>query len=292
MLLGRLGLETAQVPHTDRHGLLWLERGRLTVESGNLVFTTAGSPRLKAGAYDIAYQTVSNVLLGPGSTISHDALRLLARHDTGMLAVGSDGVRLYAVSMPFGPDRAERARRHALLWADETHRIDIARSMYALRLGEPLPEYARDLDSLRGIEGARMKAVYQNLAGRYGLAWHGRRYDRMAPERTNLINQAVNHAATAVYAAARVAVAVTGTIPQLGFIHETSGHAFALDIADLYRATITLPAAFEAVQTCRNNDDIETRTRTLTGTKLHKEDVIATMIDRIKELLDDDSGNP
>src|SRR6056297_2163219 len=102
---GRLGLDTARVPHTDRHGLMWLERGRLAVEDGNLVFTTAGFDDLEAGAYDIPYQQVSNILLCPGGVVRHDALRILARRDTGLLAVGSKGVRLYAATMPFGPDR-------------------------------------------------------------------------------------------------------------------------------------------------------------------------------------------
>ena len=35
------------------------------------------------------------ILLGPGSTVSHDALRLLARHGTVLAAVGEDGVRFY-----------------------------------------------------------------------------------------------------------------------------------------------------------------------------------------------------
>ena len=32
MLKGRLGLETARIPHKDRNGLIWLARGALTVE--------------------------------------------------------------------------------------------------------------------------------------------------------------------------------------------------------------------------------------------------------------------
>ena len=43
-----------------------------------------------------------------------------------------------------------------------------------------------------------------------------------------------------------IAVTATGAIPQLGFIHEHSGEAFALDIADLFRDTILLPAAFQS----------------------------------------------
>ncbi len=295
MLKGRLGLETARVPHADRHGLMWLERGRLAVEKGTLVFTTAGTDALEPGAYDIPFQQLSNLLLGPGTVISHDALRLLARQQTGVLAVGSKGVRLYAASMPFGPDRSKRARRHARLWSDKERRIDVARKMYAIRLGGELPAYTRDLNTLRGIEGTRVKRVYRNLAQQYDVDWQGRRYNRHDPESNDLVNKAINHAVTAVYAAARIAVAVTGTIPQLGFIHESSGHAFALDIADLFRSSTALPVAFRAAKRCdkQGRANIESTTRKLAGRTLRQDDVIPEMIDRIKEVLnvDDDSGN-
>ena len=259
------------------------------MEKGTLVFTTAGSDLLEAGAYDLPFQQISNLLLGPGTVISHDALRLLARHQTGLLAVGSKGVRLYAASMPFGPDRSPRARQHARLWADEEARIDVARAMYALRMGGQLPAHARDLNSLRGIEGARVKRAYQNLAQQYGVAWSGRRYDRHDPEASDLINKAINHAVTAVYAAARIAVAVAGAIPQLGFIHETSGRAFALDIADLFRSSVALPVAFRATKRCQQRPglDVEATTRKLAGRTLRQEKIIPEMIDRIKELLDE-----
>lgn len=292
-LKGRLGLETARVPHGDRHGLIWLERGKLVVEDGNLVFTTAGSIQLEAGAYDIPFQQISCVLLGPGGVVSHDALRVLTRHDTGLLAVGSGGVRLYASFMPDGPDRSEIARRQTTLWSDEGTRIAVARKMYAIRLGEALPQ--RDLDALRGIEGRRVKETYRRLADQFGVEWNGRRYDRSNPEKTDVINQAINHAATAVYAAARVATEAIGAIPQLGFIHESSGRAFALDIADLVRSDVTLPISFRSAKRCVNHDrtDVESVTRRLAGETLRKDDVIPEMIDHIKRVLDvdDDSGN-
>ena len=49
MLVGRLGLETARVPHADRHGVLYLDRGHLTVEDGCLSFRCAGGGALPAG---------------------------------------------------------------------------------------------------------------------------------------------------------------------------------------------------------------------------------------------------
>lgn len=293
MLLGRLGLADPRVPHADRHGLLWLERGKLFARQGTLCFVTAGSQQLEAGEYDIPYQTVSNILLGPGTTVSHDALRLLARHGTGLFAIGQNGVRFYA-SMPFGPDDSALAREQVRLWSDETRRIGVARRMYARRFGEALPQ--TDINALRGIEGRRMKQLYKRLAEQHNIEWKGRRFDRMDPEKDDIINSAINHCATACYASARVAVAITGAIPQLGFIHEASGHAFALDIADLFRATITLPAAFHSAGLFqrREGDDIERIARETMGRKLYQEKVIPKMIDAIKELIHghDDRRNP
>lgn len=290
---GRLGLETARIPHADRHGLLWLERGKLTVRNGTLFFSTAGSSNLDRGSYDIPFQMVSCILLAPGTTISHDVLRLLARHGTGLLAVGEGGVRLYA-SMPFGPDASQLARRQVQLWADESGgRLQVARRMYAMRLGEVMP--ASEIAVLRGIEGARMKETYRRLAQQFGIEWHGRRYDRANPEKTDDTNQAINHAATAVSAAGMVAVASTGTIPQLGFIHEDSGISFALDIADLFRDSVTLPVAFSAIGRVRRDPlvPLERVVRQVANEVFRKTRLIPSMIDRIKELFrgDDSVGN-
>ncbi len=274
----------------DRHGLMWLGRGNLTVHQGTLHFTTAGYDDLAPGEYSIPYQMVSCFLLQPGTTVSHDVLRILARHGTGLAAVGQGGVKLYA-SMPFGPDESARARRQAELWANPDRRTWVARRMYGWRLGEVLP--AEDLNTLRGIEGSRVKKSYQRLADQFGIKWFGRRYDRANPESTDLPNQAINHAAKALHAAAMMAVAVTGTIPQLGFIHEASGIAFTLDIADLFRETITLPIAFGAVRRFRQDSSgtLERLVRQIGGKTFRQEKVISRMIDRIKELLDgNDSG--
>jgi len=287
MLKGRLGLETARVPHADRAGLLYLARGALTARDGTLAFLqgqATDSDALSTGDYAIPLQGISMILLGPGSTVSHDALRLLAHARTALAAVGEDGVRLYTAP-PLIPDQSGLARLQARIWADDDLRIMTARRMYAWRLGEVLPH--RDLDVLRGIEGARMKETYRLLAQSHGVEWKGRRYDRSAPTAADLPNQALNHASSAVEAAAAIAVAATGTIPQLGFIHEDPGQSFVLDVADLYRADLTIPCAFRAAKLAGANptDNIERVTRRLTGEAISRHQVIPAMIDRIKALI-------
>ena len=290
MLVGRLGLETARLPHSDRHGLISLDRGHLTVEDGCLTFACAGGGATPAGRYGLPHQSISLVLLGPGSTVSHDALRLLARHGVGLVAVGEDGVRFYTAP-PLMPDFSNLARAQATFWADERKgRLMVARRMYALRLGEVLPH--RDINVLRGIEGARMKATYRIAAERAGIRWNGRRYDRQNPNAADRPNQALNHAASAVEGAACIAVAATATIPQLGFIHEDSGQSFVLDVADMVRDTVTIPCAFKAVTIAERqpNESIERLTRRLTGERLRRDGVIPLLIERVKTILAEPSA--
>ena len=108
------------------------------------------------------------------------------------------------------------------------------------------------------------------------------------PTAADLPNQAINHAASAVEAAAAVAVAATGTIPQLGFIHEDSGQSFVLDIADLFRDSVTLPAAFRAAKegAKRADQPIERLTRRWVGETMRGQATLPAMIERIKTLFE------
>lgn len=282
MLIGRLGLEKARVPHSERHGLVWLDRGKLSVEDGCLHFVTAGGT-LERGSYQIPHQSTSAVLLGPGATITHDALRLLARHGCVLCAVGEGGVRHYTAP-PLNPDTSALARQQVTLWSKYESRMEVARRMYAHRFDEIVR--TRDIEVLRGMEGARIKRAYVTAAARFDIHWKGRRYDRQNPMATDLPNQALNHAAVTVQAAATVAVSATGTIPQLGFVHEDSGQSFVLDIADLRRHDIVLDIAFGAAKEAEERDiSVDRLVRTRAATVFRKQNVIPAMIDSIKSVL-------
>ena len=282
MLRGRLGLEKIRVPYNSRHALIWLDRGRLDVVNGCLRFTTSGGT-LDSGQYEIPHEAISIVLLGPGSSVTHDALRILANHGTALAAIGEGGVRLYTAP-PLMTAQSSLARIQARSWASPKQRIAIAQRMYALRLGEILPH--RDIEVLRGIEGDRVKKAYKKKAEEFGIIWRGRRYDRTNPQSADVPNQALNHASSAVRSGAAIAVMATATIPQLGFIHEDSAQAWILDIADLYRDEITLNIAFGAVrQTAEGHGTLEHTVRLRAASIFSEANVIPSMIDRIHTLL-------
>lgn len=283
MLSGRLGLDKARIPYADRHGLIWLDRGRLEVEDGCIRFVTPGGT-LPAGDYQIPHQSVSIVLLGPGSSVTHDALRILAAHGCALAAIGSGGVRFYTAA-PLLPDTSTIARRQVTLWANPASRMDVARQMYAIRFGEEVK--ARTLEMLRGMEGARLKRLYELTAHSFGVPWKGRRYDRQNPNATDIANQAINHAASAVEAAAAIAVAATAAIPQLGFVHEDSGQSFILDVADLVRHDATLQIAFGAAKQSlkQPSDNLERLVRTRAAEVFNRDQVVSKLIEYIKTLL-------
>jgi CRISPR-associated protein Cas1 len=282
MLKGRLGLERVQIAHADRHGLLYLDRGVLTVEDGCLHFASGGGV-LPVGDYQLPHQTLSALLIGPGTSLSHDVLRLLARHGTSLVAVGTDATRLYTAPA-IGPDRSDVARAQVEAWADPKQRTAIARKMYARRLGEVLPH--KDIEVLRGIEGARVKESYKLLAQSFGLAWKRRDYDRRNPDAADVANQALNHASTAVRSAAGVAVAAVSAVPQLGFIHEDSSQAFVLDIADLYREKVTLRIAFHVAKRVEQGatDSVDRLVRQTAAREFRRVTLVPRMIDDIKGL--------
>ena len=290
LIPGRLGLAGSRIPHVERHGLLWLSKGRLYVSEGTLRFQTAGGEDFDAGDYAIPYQSVSMILAGPGTSITHDVLRILARHGTLLAAVGEGGVKFYTAP-PMGQGRSDVARAHARLWADEDSRLFVARRMYAIRFGEVLPH--RNISALRGMEGGRLKRLYEIIAQKYGVTWKGRRHDHQNPLAADLPNQAINHAATFVEAAADIAVAAVGALPPLGFIHEDSSNAFTLDIADLWRTEVTLPLAFSVAARVEKNPllKLERELRFEAARWFRKHKLIPSMIERIKELLTVDDSD-
>jgi CRISPR-associated protein Cas1 len=280
----RLGLAATRLAHADRHGLVRLMHCEVRVRDGDVYVVAAASPEMPAGEYGLPYQALSLLMLGPGCSITQDALRILARHGVALVATGEQGTRCY--SQPaYGAARSEVARAHATLWADAQRRLEVARRMYAIRFGEVLPH--RDIAVLRGIEGARVRAAYTTLAAQASIKWDGRRFDRSDPESSDPPNQAINYVVSCVESAAEIAVYAVGALPALGFVHEDSSNAFVLDVADLARVELTVPLAFAATREHLDTGaPLERLCRKACVKAFKDKRVIGRFIDRIKHVLE------
>jgi CRISPR-associated protein Cas1 len=196
-------------------------------------------------------------MLEPGTRVSHAATKLAAQVGTLLVWVGEAGVRLYASGQPGGA-RADRLLYQAKLALDEALRLKVVRKMYEVRFGEEPPQ-RRSVEQLRGIEGARVKKMYQLLAKQYGVQWHGRNYDPKDWKKGDIANQCVSAATSCLYGITEAAVLAAGYAPAVGFIHTGKPLSFVYDIADLFKFDTVVPLAFKIAASSPANPDKKVR---------------------------------
>lgn len=224
----------------DSLSFLYLENVRIVQDD-----TGVCAQVIKKDSVDRVYvptAALSCILLGPGTSITQPALATIARHGTTMVCVGSGGVRSYAAIQPSSLTTAWLERQvHA--WADDQHRLDVATAMYQRRFRTEVPA-GTTLAQLRGLEGQRVKALYRLLAQKHSISRFRRNYDPDNWNDQDPVNLALSSANTALYGTVHAAILALGCSPALGFVHSGTQHAFVYDIADLYKAQITIPLAF------------------------------------------------
>ncbi|MFI9048869.1 type I-E CRISPR-associated endonuclease Cas1e [Streptomyces sp. NPDC053427] len=186
---------------------------------------------------------LSCVLLGPGTSITARALTTLVRHGTSVIATGAGGVRTYSATIP--DSLSTRWLEHqARAWANDNERLAVATRMYEHRFGPGTVPPGTTLTSLRGLEGQRLKALYKLLAQQHKIGRFKRVYDPAKWDEQDPVNLALSSANTCLYGIVHAAIVSMGCSPALGFVHSGNQQAFVYDIADLYKAELTIPLAF------------------------------------------------
>ena len=238
---------------SDRISFLYAERCVVNRDGNSLTITDQ-----RGVAYAPATQ-VAALLLGPGTKITYAAMALLGDAGVTTLWVGERGVRYYAHGRP--PAKSSRMTEiHAQVISNQRKRLDCARRMYALRFpGEDVSRLT--MSQLRGREGARMKRIYAAEAERTGVCWNRRSYDPNDFDSSDPINQALTAGSAALYGVAHAVIAARGFVPALGVVHTGTDRSFVYDVADLYKAEISIPAAFDAVAAQQGSPSIEVRRR-------------------------------
>jgi len=236
---------------SDRLSFLYVERAVVNRDENALTITD------QRGTAHVPATMLAVLLLGPGTKITYAGMALLGDAGVSTVWVGERGVRYYASGRP--PAKSSRmAEIHAEIVTNQRKRLDCARKMYGLRFpGEDVSQST--MAQLRGREGARMKKVYAAEAGRTGVYWDRRNYDPNDLESSTPINQGLTAANAALYGIAHAVVAGLRLVPALATTHTGTDRAFVYDIADLYKAEIAIPAAFDAVAEATGNPSVEVR---------------------------------
>ncbi len=229
------------IPIKDRVSMIFVYYGRIDVRDGAFVVINEvdGEDRERK---HIPVGSVACIMLEPGTRISHMAVKLAAATGTLLIWVAEAGVRLYSAGQPGGA-RSDKLLYQAKLALDENLRLKVVRKMFAMRFGEKPPE-RRSVDQLRGIEGMRVKKLYELLARQYGVKWRGRRYDPKDWEAGDITNKCVSAATACLYGVAEAAILAAGYAPAIGFLHSGKPLSFVYDIADIFKFETVVPVAF------------------------------------------------
>ena len=233
---------------SDRVTFIYVEHAKINRVDGAV--TVAES----RGIVRIPVAIIGILFLGPGTDISHRAMELLGETGTSVAWVGERGIRNYA----HGRSLSHTARfleAQASLVSNTRTRVHVAREMYQMRFsGDDVSELT--MQQLRAKEGARMRRIYRTLSQEYQVTWDGRTYDPDNYEGSDPVNQALSAANVALYGLVYSAIAALGMAAGLGFVHTGHDLSFVYDIADLYKAELTIPISFQIASEHADGENI------------------------------------
>ena len=235
----------------------------------------------KKGITPVPCATLNIIMLGPGTSITHAAIKNLVDNDCLILWCGEEGVRLYAEGL--GRTRSSRnIIRQAFLSSVPFYRLLIAKNLYIRRFNDT-NLFDLTIRQLRGKEGARVRKIYFDNSKRTGIEWKGRSYYRGSWLKTDPINRALSVANSCLYGMCHAAIVAMGYSPALGFIHTGKQLSFVYDIADLYKSEMTIPLAFDTVK--KSTKDISRRVRKACRDIFHKNKLLKLCVRDIKSVL-------
>ena len=236
------------------------------------------------GVVNIPCAIIGVLMLGPGTEISHRAVEILGDTGTSIIWTGERGVRYYAHGRSLAHS-TKLLEMQAKLVSNPRNRLDVARKMYSMRFkGEDVSKLT--MQQLRGREGSRIRRIYREQSIKYNVEWESRSYKVDDFEAADIVNQAISAANVSLYGVCHSIIVVLGMSPGLGFVHTGHDKAFVYDIADLYKADITIPLAFELASVAKENDDIGKMARLAIRDKMVDGKVMQRIVEDLQYLMD------
>jgi CRISPR-associated protein Cas1 len=267
----------------DRLSFLYLERCTVHRDGNALTATD------ERGVIHVPAATIGAVLLGPGTRVTHQAMMLLADSGATSVWVGEHGVRYYAHGRTL-TSSSRLLEAQARLVTNQSSRLRVARDMYAMRFpGEDVSGLT--MQQLRGREGARVRNAYRAEADRAGIEWKRRDYNPDEFDDADAVNRALSAATACLYGIVHAVIVAIGASPALGFVHTGNARSFVFDVADLYKAEIAIPVAFEVAAT-HELDDVPGETRRRVRDRVTDGALLTRCSRDVRRLLLDDPDDP
>ena len=231
------------------------------------------------------------LMLGPGTSISQDAIKSCADAGCLVLWTGEAGVRVYSAGQPGGASGAHILRQAEIL-LDPQKRLQAARRLYRRMMGShpargEEPPANRSIEQLRGLEGVWVRNRYAELAKLYGVDWQGRSYGNR-PGADQPVNRAISTATSTLYGIAEAAILALGYSPALGIVHSGNERSLVFDMADTVKFRTVVPLAFEMASIHGDDKDLAGIVRRACRDLFVKEKLLDLLVDIIQEVMGDD----
>lgn len=221
----------------DKYPFLYLERGRLEIDDSSIKWIDA-----EGNVVPLPVATLNALLLGPGTTVTHEAVKTAVAANCSICWVGEDSLLFYAAGfLPTADTR--NLKRQIELASDSQQSLEVARRMFARRFPDAELQ-GKALQEMMGMEGHRVRALYQQKAEEYQVGWKGRQFTPGKFELSDVTNQVLTATNAALYGILCSAVHSMGYSPHIGFIHSGSPLPFIYDLADLYKESLCIDLAF------------------------------------------------
>lgn len=265
----------------DRMTFLYLERCQLSREDCAITI------RDERGTVHVPAAGISVLLMGPGTSVTHRAMELIGDAGVTVIWVGEHGVRYYASGRALSRQSSMLIRQARLVSNTRSH-LAVVRKMYEMRFpGEDVSRLT--MQQLRGREGSRVRSAYREAAKKWNVEWNGRLYRPDDFACGDPVNQALSAGHACLYGLAHAVIAALGCSAGLGFVHVGHENAFVYDIADLYKAEITIPLAFEIA--AEAPEDIGAQTRRRVRDEMVRTRLLERMVTDISSLLKEPDAN-
>lgn len=265
----------------DSWSYLYVEHCKIDQDAKAIAVHDAG------GKTAVPCATLTLLMLGPGTSITHAAVRALADNGCLVAWTGEEGVRMYAQGM--GETRSsQNLLRQARLCMDPHAHLQVVLRMYRTRFGGEW-DASWTLQQIRGKEGIRVREAYAKASREHGLEWKGRSYQRTSWKDSDPINRALSSANSCLYGVCHAAIVSAGYSPALGFVHTGKMLSFVYDVADLYKADVTVPVAFR--EAASGTDGLETRVRHACRDMFHRERLLQRVVSDLDRLLDEGAAD-
>lgn len=266
----------------DRMTFLYLEHANVNRQDSAIQVTD------QRGIVCIPAAMVSVLLLGPGVDVTHRAMELIGDSAMAVVWVGEQGVRAYAHGRSLNHS-SRFLQAQATLVSNQRTRVAVARKMYQMRFPDQ-DVSGLSMQELRGKEGARVRNVYRQQSRKNNVPWNRREYNPDNFESGTPINQALTAAHQALYGLSYSVIVALGASPGLGFVHTGHDLSFVYDFADLYKAKISIPIAFEMTAKYSQEKDLATRTRLAMRDAFRDGKILSQMVTDLKDLFGISNG--